>query len=615
LAKTDWVPKDAPGQRAGVRWSEDAVYDLASAVKAGGATAVAAATVATKLLLPDKVEMPFLVKEVGPGLLEVPPVPSEIPDTIRYYLRGRLAAWLWRPAAADSAFSAYQSAGGSPERAALELARLRLASSLPGADSLYFRAAAASEPAIAREIRSDLAFVADSQELAAFDALAPPARPTWLHRFWEQRDLDAIRPRGSRLREHYRRIGVARTRYRVLSYPRQYELNELWINRDAEYDDRGLVYIRHGEPDLTAEAVRSGTCPNTSWLYRRPEGNLILHFVARQNPNDWRMVETLANVSGENGATTRVRRAGAAISCAPVDGLLESRAALDPIYGELASTESRRNWERELAITTRSREVSTTTDTDPLRFSAPLNLAWRAYGLLGDRPGKGRVLVLTSVPSSALRPVSEEPLAYGFQMRLVARSGARAVELDSLRRLGVHQRPGPGEMVTFTTEVPVEAGAWVVGLALEQERDSSGETLRDSLVPVPDIAGRTLAISDIVLGDEAGGRAWRAPDGDFPLSSTGTYVQGEPVPIYYEIAGGGQRGDLETEITFVRDDGKGRSVIRFSEQLDGSVLRVRREVNTAKSKPGRYTLTVKLRTPDNRRAERETSLIVTPKER
>jgi hypothetical protein len=235
--------------------------------------------------------------------------------------------------------------------------------------------------------------------------------------------------------------------------------------------------------------------------------------------------------------------------------------------------------------------------------------------LLGEQPGKGRVLVLTSVPSTALRPISEEPLAYGFRMRMVARSGARAVEVDSVRHLGVHQRPGPADMVTFTTEVPVDAGAWTVGVALEQEQDSAGETLRDSLVPVPDGAGRTLAMSDIVLGDATGGRAWKAPDGDFPLSSTGSYAQGEPVPIYYEIAGAGQRGDLETEITFVRDDGKGRSVIRFSERLDAPVLRVHREVNTAKSEPGRYTLTVRLKTPDNRRAERETSLIVTAKGR
>ena len=107
----------------------------------------------------------------------------------------------------------------------------------------------------------DLAFVADSQDLVAFDRVPAEERPAWLHRFWEDRDIESLRPRGSRLREHYRRIGVARDSFRILSYPRQYELNELWVNRDAEYDDRGLMYIRHGPPDLTADAVRAGACP------------------------------------------------------------------------------------------------------------------------------------------------------------------------------------------------------------------------------------------------------------------------------------------------------------------------------------------------------------------
>jgi GWxTD domain-containing protein len=613
LAGTAWVPKDAPGQRIGVRWREDALYDLAQAAKGGGPAAVAAATVGTRLLLPARVDMPFLVRELGPGLLDIPPAQSEIPDTIRYFLRGRLAAWLWRPAVADSAFSAYRAAGGSPERAALEQARVRLASGAPGADSLYYFAATSSDSAIARELRSDLAYVADPRELAGYDRLPGGARAGWLRRFWEERDLESLRPRGSRLREHYHRIAIARERYRLLTYPRQYELNELWINRDAEYDDRGLVYIRHGEPDATASAVRGGACPNTSWLYRKPEGNLILHFVARQNPDDWRVVETLANVGGESGATTRVRRAGASRTCAAIDGLLESRMPLDPIYGQLAGNQTRRNWERELAITTRSREISTTTDTDPLRFPAPLGMAWRAYGLLGDKPGQGRLLVLLSVPATSLSPISEQPLAYGFRMRLVARSGTRAIELDSARNLGVQQPPQPGQMVSFTTELPLAAGTWRVGVALEQQRDSAGEVLRDRQVPVPDGSGRALALSDIVLGDATGGRPWSAPDGPFPLSSTGTYLKGEPVPIYYEVAGTRPRGDIETEITLVRDDGKGRSVIRFSEPTDGPVIRVRREVNTSRANPGRYLLTVRVRTSDNRRAAREASLIVEPK--
>lgn len=613
LARTDWVPKDLPGQRVGIRWKEDALYDIALAAKEGGPAAVAAATVGTQTLLPQKVEVPYLVKEIGPVLLDIPDAPSEIPDTIRYFLRGRLAAWLWRPATADSAFSAYQAAGGSADRAALELARLRLATGKSGGDSLYYQAAAAGDPKIARDLRYDIAFVADSQELSAFDRLQPSARTAWLHRFWEDRDLEDLRPRGSRLREHYRRIGAARDRFRLLSYPRQYELNELWVNRDAEFDDRGLVYIRHGEPDATASAARTGACPNTSWLYRRPEGNLILHFVARQNPDDFRVVETLANVSGQRGATTTVSRAGASHSCTVVDDLLESRRSLDPIYAQLAGNQTRRNWERELDITTRSRKISTTTDTDLLRFPSALNLSWRAYGLLGTTPRQGRMLVLVSVPATSLAPISQEPLAYGFRMRLVARSGPRAFELDSVRQLGVHQPPQPGQMVTFTTEVPLEMGTWNVGLALQQQRDSAGDVLHDREVPVPDGRGTRLALSDIVLGDGSGGRPWTAPDGPFPLSSTGSYVRGERIPIYYEIAGAGTKGDIESEVTFVRDDGKGRSVIRFSERADRPILRVRRELNTSKSQPGRYTLTVRVRTPDNRRAERRTTLIVAAK--
>ncbi len=612
LALTDWVPKDAPGQKAGLPWSQAAVYDLALAAKEGGPAGVAAATLATQALLGDRVETPWLVVEVGPALLAVPPVPSEIPDTIRWFQRGRLAAWLWRPGIADSAFAAYQSAGGSPDRADLELARIRLALGRAGADSLYYRAAASSSDRIARDLRYDLAFLADSAELAAFDKLPARERPAWLQRFWEDRDIESLHPRGSRLREHYRRIGVARDSFRILSYPRQYELNELWVNRDAEYDDRGLMYIRHGPPDRTAEAVRAGACPNTSWLYRRPEGNLILHFVARQNPDDWRLVETLANASGENGATNRMRQAGVSHSCRVIDDLLETRRSLDPIYAQLAGNPTRRNWERELDVTTRSREIGTSTDSDLLRFPSSLDLSWRAYGLLGDRRGRGRMLVLVSVPATSLSPISDNPPAYGFRMRMGGRSGPRSFELDSVRQFRVAQAPEPGEMITFTTEVPLDAGTWRFGLALEQLGDAAGESLQDPMVPIPDVAGTSLALSDIVLGDATGGRPWAAPDGPFPLSSTGSYVRGEPIALYYEIAGAGG-GEIESEITFVRDDGKGRAVVRFTDRADQPILRIRRELNTSRSQPGRYTLTVRVQTADGRAAERETTLIVDQK--
>ena len=138
LARTDWVPKEAIGQKPGTPWNQGAVYDLALAAKGRRARCRRRRHTRHPGAAPrEGADALSGEGRIGPTLLDVPPVPSEIPDTIRWFQRGRLAAWLWRPASADSAFSAYQAAGGSPERAALELARIRLATGAAGADSLY----------------------------------------------------------------------------------------------------------------------------------------------------------------------------------------------------------------------------------------------------------------------------------------------------------------------------------------------------------------------------------------------------------------------------------------------------------------------------------------------
>lgn len=610
LMATDYVPKDAPGQRTGVRWNEDAIYDLVLGAGKGGRHAGTLGVVASQLLLPQYPTMPWMVRLVGPDLLRSLANPSSVADTVRYFQRGRLAAWLWEPAVADSAFHAYIEAGGDSLRGNFEIARIKLALGVDGAERGYYAAAAQPDSAIIEALSHDLAFVADSAELDSFALLQPDQRGAWLRAFWEGRDLEALQARGTRLADHYERIGYARENYRLLTYPRRYELNELWQNPDAEYDDRGLMYIRHGMPDDTAAALQAGACPNVSWLYRRADGNLIFHFVARENPDDWRLVETLANAGGERGASTRVSQAGPAKRCAPIDGLLESRAELDPMYRRLAVSPSHRNWQRELDFTTRSREVGTTTDSDQLHFPELLGVAWRAYGLLGDAPGRGRILVLTSVAAENLVPISQQPLGYGFRMRLVARSGPRAIEIDTVRRLAVREAPQSGQMLTFTTEVPVATGDWWVGVVVRQPADSSGQFGRDRDVAVP-AAGGALALSDIVLGTAVGGRAWEAPDGPFPLSATGSYARGEPLPVYYEVAGIGDGSELTTDIVFARDeDGGDETTINFTEQATGTVQRFRRELDTRRLDEGRYTLSVTVRAADGSSQTRRTQIFI-----
>lgn len=610
LMETSYVPKDAPGQRTGVRWNEDAIYDLALGAGKGGRHAGTLGVVASQLLLPRQPTMPWMIRLLGPDLLRALATPSSVADTVRQFQRGRLAAWLWEPEVADSAFSAYIAAGGDSTRGNFEIARIELALGVEGAEKGYYAAAARPDSAIVEALAHDLAFIADSAELDSFAQIPPSERAGWLRNFWEGRDLEALQTRGTRLADHYERIGYARQNYRLLTYPRRYELNELWQNPHAEYDDRGLIYIRHGMPDDTAAALRAGACPNVSWLYRRADGNMIFHFVARENPDDWRLIETLANAGGGRGASTRITQAGPAKSCAPIDGLMESRASLDPIYSRLAVSPTQRNLERELEYTTRSREIGTTTDSDQLRFGDVLGVAWRAYGLLGDAPGRGRILVLTSVAAEDLVPISQQPLGYGFRMRLVARSGIEAIEIDTVRRLAVRDAPQPGQMITFTTEIPVATGNWWVGVVVRQPADTSGQFGKDTDVAVP-AAGGALSMSDIVLGSAVGGRAWDAPDGPFPLSSTGSYGKGEPLPVYYEVAGATPGSDLATEIVFARegDDGD-RTTLEFSEQAGGAVQRFRRELDTRRLDDGRYTLSVTVRAADGTSQTRSTQVYI-----
>ena len=73
-------------------------------------------------------------------------------------------------------------------------------------------------PSVA-EYRADLAFVADSGELEAFDAATGEEREGLLRTFWTERDHRDLQPEGSRLVEHYRRLAYARRHYRPAYQP------------------------------------------------------------------------------------------------------------------------------------------------------------------------------------------------------------------------------------------------------------------------------------------------------------------------------------------------------------------------------------------------------------
>ncbi len=637
------APRDALGQRPGTSWAEDAVRDFATAAREGrdGAGGSDAAVLAAEALLQGGLKSQGMVDEVAGGLIAALARPGRADDSTRALVRGRLARWVWQPAVADSAFDAYRVAGGNAGMAALELARIRLATGDARGDSLYYQAAASGDSAVRAELIADIALIADSAALDTLvDTLDTRNRPDRLRQFWETRDVRSLRERGSRLREHYRRIGYALAHYRLRTYPRRYETFELWRNPRAPFDDRGLIYVRHGPPDESATAIavsppesedavpadepdskqiaitvpdpmldisngrlRTTICPNVSWLYRRPEGNLVFHFSARDDISDWRLVETLYNVEGRNGsATNRLRRSYEA--CAPIEGLFASRVNIDPIYGKLAFRPSPMDDQEELKLTTRSRKVGTTTDSYELRFAHPLSATLQTYGLFGASARSARVLTVVAVPVGQL-PLGPDSVA-DIRLRLVATAGSVVVEADTTRRLRIHG--DPGALVLLAEELPLRSGAWDLGLVISDE-GSTGQYFRQSDVVVPAESG--LSLSDIVLAQEQDGLPWMGRDGVVSLNALGAYAQGHPIVLYYEEAG--DASSRTTHIT-IRDE-HNTVTLAFTERPGAGVVAVRRNVDTHGLRPGPLTITVAVTDGAGHTAARTVHARLTPQPR
>lgn len=170
----------------------------------------------------------------------------------------------------------------------------------------------------------DIKHIVSDSEMDRFRSLRTVEQEAQFFRsFWAVRNPTASRT-NPRLVEHFRRLVYAeknfeytgfRTeftnpdRLKYLTFPRAFELNQ-------EFNDKGLVYLRHGDPDNIMRNMNSAQ-PGESWLYeaRGDSPRRIYHFAKVNAPgNNWRLI---------------------AFPEDPV--LLESLVSWDPIFADLAS--------------------------------------------------------------------------------------------------------------------------------------------------------------------------------------------------------------------------------------------------------------------------------------
>ncbi|NOZ57483.1 MAG: GWxTD domain-containing protein, partial [Calditrichaeota bacterium] len=190
------------------------------------------------------------------------------------------------------------------------------------ADEYYWQAVRSIKSDLAaRFVFEDVKYILSEGELYEYQrAKTPQQKIAFFRKIWEKRNPRPGSPDNARIGEHYRRLIYAEKNFRFdgfrlpvnnpdvggfLQFPKTFYLN-------SKLNDKGLIYVRYGEPDRKATALGEDLVHNESWLYAAnlPQP-LMFHFEidADGAPNNWRLVPVPTD-----------------------DRLLESREDWDPLF-------------------------------------------------------------------------------------------------------------------------------------------------------------------------------------------------------------------------------------------------------------------------------------------
>ncbi|HWO89241.1 MAG TPA: tetratricopeptide repeat protein [Gemmatimonadales bacterium] len=465
-------------------------------------------------------------------------------------MRGRLERRQGDNEAALGAFQRMLEAGGDSGVALVEQARTLGALQRRDSALAAYARALGSRPtdSLRAELRRDVRWIASPEELVRFDSLAPDSLGSWLTRFWSRRDVeDGWRP-GDRLLEQFRRYVHSVQNFSLVSPRRARDV--AFGFRDTtqdELDDRGVIYMRHGEPHQRARYSRPGGEPSESWLYRRAPraSDLIFHFSPLGDLQDYRLLESLSTV------------------CAADRECYAARAGMADVYARLErGTVSRMNvLADERFLLRESIRQGTTSDSYVMRFDRDLRPIVSTF-TVADGSGRPELHLVFAIPGARLQPRRvEDGVAYFLSLRLVVfdDAGGAVASVDTVRVFRARERLGDGSFLSEQVTVNVPPGSYRYHFVVEEVQRNAGAIAAAQPVEIPRLdAG--FAVSDVVLGREGSGLSWRSPDGIVPLNPLQRFPEAVTATLYYQIHGLPALARVATRVR-VRTQGS-RSIFR-----------------------------------------------------
>ncbi len=334
----------------------------------------------------------------------------------------------------------------------------------------------------------DVKYLVSDSELAQYDALtsASDARQ-FFTTFWAKRNPYPAQRANARIAQHYERLAYAEEYFEQfgrktfaaetmpVDFPQAYFLNE-------EFNDKGIIYLRHGEPNHRVMTLRADTS-NESWQYlATPEyGEMLFDFFVPVGGHitEWRLTPVL-----------------------PDPGMWEDREEYSQKYMRLVHSASNGVSQELMRSTEEGKEqIERGISTDRFSFTDTVRYYESPISVVCFRGSRGRTVMdigYVIAPSEIAKTLADTVTSFDVeaQCSLYTTSWKRVV--SSHRNHTYGRTKGLGELTIEQFSASVAPDSYFVAW---QGKPVRGNMIfnKDAHVLAPDFSGSSLNISDIEL--------------------------------------------------------------------------------------------------------------------
>lgn len=418
----------------------------------------------------------------------------------------------------------------------------------------------------------DLRAIVTPETDAEFRGLPLERKPQYIRAYWHRLGDQSFVGADERLAEHYRRLHYVMANFRLdLPERRHYSAIDAYVPPwQTGFDDRGVIYLRHGPPDDTATFSGPELERNISWKYASGSDHLLFHFVSNEDVRDYKLVRRLSdavisNLTSMAGQTLLDQSASTAAVLNPgrldaydrrilstqrvaLQDLYRSRGHLDPAYDRTAMGLDPQILQEEEARRAQNIQIGTRTQTYEPEPSDPL--LYPVYAVPFKSPSGGTEVAfyyaLPTMGVTILPRGSGSEVDYRYQLRVTSTADPDDIQgrADQEVRIATPQRipQAPGVMLPGIERVSVGPGQYHYGLKVTDLNSGRFGVLQGS-VSVNSMEGEGLAMSGLVLAT----RVEPAVDASNPFVRWGQtkvlplpsrmFRREQPVYVYYELYG------------------------------------------------------------------------------